>query len=182
MGILGQRFCNEFAESNLQMCEETKHIRDVQRNQMGVGLCFQQLICPSFSSRGVCILAWNLQCENPFIKTHRLAMQNPICPFNSTALRQFRIKSPGPLVYPPQWWIKIFGLPNLKKSEETLKGIFPLQTTIIHHLLYSGSVWHRFLMPFGACLSMSSKLSQWRTPASIFFSFVSLAMLNQQLL
>ena len=55
--FLGQRFCNEFAESNLQMCEETKHIRDVQRNQMGVGLCFQQLTCPSFSSQGVCILA-----------------------------------------------------------------------------------------------------------------------------
>ena len=83
--FLGQRFCNDIAESNLQMREETKHIRDAQRNQMGVGLCFQQSICPIVShcgGRGVCILAWNLQCENPFIKPQRLAMQNPICPFN----------------------------------------------------------------------------------------------------
>ena len=47
-GLLGIERQVGIAESNLQMCEETKHIRDVQRNQMGVGLCLQQLICPSF--------------------------------------------------------------------------------------------------------------------------------------
>ena len=69
--FLGQRFCNDIAESNLQMREETKHIRDAQRNQMGVGLCFQQLTCPSFSLRGAggVHISMKLAMREPFHKT-----------------------------------------------------------------------------------------------------------------